>query len=164
MIFVTLGTQDKPFKRLIKSVERQIELGNIKEEVIVQAGCTKYKSKYDNMKIINYMPIEEFNKYLDNAKLIITHAGVGTILKALGKDKIVIAAARKKFYGEHVNDHQEQILNNFTQSGYILPLRSFRKLNEVIEEAKKFKPQKFESNNINFTNSLEEEINNLLTM
>ena len=74
MIFVTLGTQDKPFKRLIKAVEKQIELGNIKEHVIVQSGCTKYKSKQESMKIIDYMPIEEFNKYLEDARIIISQS------------------------------------------------------------------------------------------
>ena len=45
MIFVTLGTQDKSFNRLLEKVDRQIDLGNIKEKVIVQAGFTKYNSK-----------------------------------------------------------------------------------------------------------------------
>lgn len=162
MIFVTLGTQDKPFKRLIKAVEKQIMLGNIKEEVIVQAGCTNYKTKLENIKIVQYMSIEEFNKNLEKAKIVITHAGAGTIIQALEKNKKVIAAARKKVYGEHVNNHQEQILDNFSNSGYVLPLRSFRKLNEVIEQAKEFKPKKFESNNGKFIENIENEIEDLL--
>ena len=44
MILVTLGTQDKPFTRLLDAVLREIEKGNIKDEVIVQAGCTKYET------------------------------------------------------------------------------------------------------------------------
>ena len=48
MIFVVLGTQDKSFERLLKAIDEQIEMKNIKEKVIVQAGSTKYKSK--NMK------------------------------------------------------------------------------------------------------------------
>ena len=69
MILVTLGTQDKPFERLIKGVEKQIELGNIKDEVIVQAGCTKYKS--NKMKILKYITINDFNKLLEDADFII---------------------------------------------------------------------------------------------
>ena len=53
MIFVTVGTQDVPFDRLLKAVEKQIKNGNIKEEVIVQCGKTKFKSK--NMKFINFL-------------------------------------------------------------------------------------------------------------
>ena len=161
MIFVTLGTQDKPFKRLLNAVERQINLGNIKEEVIVQSGCTDYKS--DKMKIINYMNEEEFNKYLNEARIVVTHAGVGTIIKALEANKKVIAAARKSVFGEHVNNHQEQILDNFADKGYILSLKSFRKLNEVLDKIEEFKPEKFTSNNDKFCKNLEEKIEQILS-
>ena len=50
MILVVLGTQDKQFTRLLDDVSREIELGHIKDEVIVQAGQTKYSS--DKMQII----------------------------------------------------------------------------------------------------------------
>ena len=46
MVFVVLGTNDKGFPRLLNAIEHQIENGTIKEEVIVQAGKTKYHSKY----------------------------------------------------------------------------------------------------------------------
>ena len=52
MIFVTLGTQDKPFPRLIEAVEKQVQLGNIKEEVIVQSGSTKYSP--GRLRIVDY--------------------------------------------------------------------------------------------------------------
>jgi UDP-N-acetylglucosamine transferase subunit ALG13 len=74
MILVTLGTQDKPFPRLIEAVEKQIKLGNIKEEVIVQSGSTKYQSEL--LKVFDYIPIDEFNNLIEQASLIITHAGV----------------------------------------------------------------------------------------
>ena len=80
MILVTLGTQDKPFPRLLKEIERQIKKGNIKDDVIVQAGCTKFKSKY--MKIFDLMPMDEFDKLLKDCDLLITHGGVGTIVGA----------------------------------------------------------------------------------
>ncbi len=44
MILVSLGTQDRSFVRLLKAVEKQIRLGNIKEKVVVQAGETHYES------------------------------------------------------------------------------------------------------------------------
>ena len=69
----------------------------------------------------------------------------------------------KKVYGEHVNNHQEQILDNFYAKGYILPLKRFRKLDVVLEQVKDFKPEKFKSNTEEFCNCLEEEIENLLS-
>ncbi|MCF0124293.1 MAG: hypothetical protein HUJ68_00775 [Clostridia bacterium] len=160
MIFVTLGTQDKTFPRLIQAVERQVELGNIKEEVIVQSGSTNYES--DKIKIINFMSKEEHSKNLKDADLIITHAGAGTIIEALEMNKVVIAGARKKEFGEHVNNHQEQLLENFSQAGYVLALNDFNKLDEVIKCAKDFNPNKFKHNNENFNQKLLDEINFLL--
>lgn len=156
MILVTLGTQDKPFARLLEAVEKQINLGHIKDEVIVQAGCTKFKS--DKMKIFDYLAIDEFNKLMNDADIIITHGGVGTIIAGLKNNKKVIVAARLQKYGEHTNDHQLQILDNFGQEGYILPLENFEELDKVIEKAKSFKPKEFKSNTSEFVLNLKKEI------
>ena len=160
MIFVILGTQDKKFPRLLDALQKKIDEGKIskKEEIIVQAGSTKYESK--NMKIIDYMSVRKFEECIDRADLIICHAGVGTILTALKKGKKIIAAARLKQYGEHVNDHQLQILDNFTAEGYILALEDFDKIDLLIKQAKHFTPAKFKSNKRYFLRQLEKEINN----
>lgn len=159
MIFVILGTQDKKFPRLLEAIQKQIDNGKIskKEEIIVQSGSTKFESK--NMKIIDYMPINQFEEFIDRADLIICHAGVGTILTALQKGKKIIAAARLKEFGEHVNDHQTQILENFTKKKYILGLEDFEKLDELIEKSKTFEPAAFKSNKTYFLSQLEKEIN-----
>ena len=160
MILVTLGTQDKTFPRLIEAVEKQIELGNIKEEVIVQAGSTKYES--DKMKILDFIPLDEFNEIYKKASLIITHAGESNIIMGLEQGKKVIAAARLAKYGEHVNDHQLQILEGFANEDYILPLYDFDKLDEVLEKAKTFKVKEYKSNTENFLKQLENEVGKLL--
>ena len=157
MILVTLGTQDKPFERLIKAVEEQIELKNIKDEVIVQAGCTKYET--DKMKIIDYMPIKEFSSLLEKADFIITHAGVGSIIEGLKQGKKMIVVARKKEYGEHVNNHQEQILENFGSNGYIIPVYDTKKIEEALKKVEKFTPKEIKLNNNKFINMLENKIN-----
>lgn len=160
MILVTLGTQDKPFSRLIEAVEKQIELGNIKDEVIVQSGCTKYES--NKMKIIDYIPIKEFGDLLKKADFIITHAGVGSIIEGLKNNKKVIAVARKKEYGEHVNNHQEQILENFGEKGYIIPVYNLKDLYKGLEKLEGFKPKEFKGNNTIFLDKLKKEVENLL--
>jgi len=160
MILVTLGTQDKPFTRLIQAVEKQIELGNIQDEVIVQSGCTQYKS--DKMKIIDYLTIEEFQKLMKSADILITHGGVASIIEGLKNNKKVIAVARKQEYGEHVNNHQEQIIENFESQGYILGLKKLDELNKVLEEAKQFETKQYESNNQIFINKIKDEIELLI--
>lgn len=147
MILVTLGTQDKGFERLLKQVDEEIKKGNIKEKVVVQAGYTKYESS--NMEIFDLIPADEFDDLVSKARLIITHAGAGSILSAVKKGKVVIAAPRLKKYGEHTNDHQLQIAKEFADAGYILELRDFHKLDKLLEKSKTFKPKKFVSNTPN---------------
>ena len=108
MILVTLGTQDKSFTRLLDAIQKQIDLGNIKDKVIVQAGCTKYNSK--DMQILDLIPYDEFEKYIKECDLLITHGGVGSIITGLKNKKKVIAAARLAKYKEHTNDQQIQII------------------------------------------------------
>ena len=144
MILVTLGTQDKSFKRLLEAIDKQVELGNIKDKIVVQAGCTKYESK--NMEIFDLIPMEKFDDLIKSCDLLITHGGVGSIITGLKNDKKVIAAARLEKYKEHTNDHQLQIIENFSNDGYILGLDNFDELDKVLEKAKTFKPKKYVSN------------------
>ena len=157
LILITLGTQDKPFYRLLEAVQKQIDNKVINEKVIVQAGIScNFKSK--DMEIFDLIPIEEFDKLITECDILITHGGVGSIIAGIKNNKKVIAAARLKKYREHVNDHQLQIVENFTNSGYILSLDNFDYLGTVLEKAKKFKPKKFKSNTENFINLLKKEI------
>lgn len=157
MILVTLGTQDKPFRRLLEAVQKQIELGNITDKVIVQAGSTVFES--NKMEIFDYIPADQFANMMEEADLIITHGGVGTIIDGVKHGKPVVVGARLERYGEHTNDHQLQILENFSEEGYIIPLYDFEKLDEALKQAKTFKPKEMISNTPNFINLLREEIN-----
>lgn len=156
MILVVLGTQDKEFRRLLEAVDKEIEKGNIKDKVIVQAGQTKYESK--NMEIFDLIPAPEFDKLLDKADIVITHGGAGSILSAIKKGKKIIAAARLSKYKEHHNDHQRQIIKEFADQGYILELKDFNKLGKMLEKVKSFKPKKFVSNTNNMVKLLEDYI------
>lgn len=159
MILVALGTQDKSFKRLLEAVEKQIDKGNIREEVVVQAGHTKYESK--KMRIFDFIPTEDIKKLKEEARIIIAHAGVGTIIECLDRNKTIIVAPRLKVYGEHTNDHQLQILDKFAREGHIIPLYDFEKLDEALREAETFIPKKYISNNENFVKLVESHLNTL---
>lgn len=159
MILVTLGTQDKEFKRLLEQIDKEISKGTIKEEVIVQAGYTKYESP--NMKIFDFISREEYAKMIKDCSLLITHGGVGSILQALEYNKVVIAAPRLKKFKEHDNDHQLEIIEEFSSKKYILPLKDFNRLSKTLEKAKTFKPKKYESNTKNMVKLLEDYIDKL---
>ncbi len=158
MILVTLGTQDKPFTRLLEAVQKQIDNGNIKDEVVVQAGYTKFESK--DMKIYELIEYEKFDKLVKDCDILITHGGVASILNGIKNEKKVIAAARLKEFGEHTNDHQLQIISDFSKKGYLLALDDFDKLDEVLKQAKKFKQKKYVSNTENFIKHIENYIEN----
>lgn len=153
MILVTLGTQDKPFTRLLDAVLREIEKGNIKDEVIVQAGCTNYET--DKMKIFDLIPMEEFDTLMKKCDLLITHGGVGSIITGLKCNKKVIAVPRLAKYGEHVNDHQKQIIEKFSDNGNIIGIENLDDLGEALKKVKKFKPKKYKSNTNNMISLIE---------
>lgn len=153
MTLVTLGTQHQEFTRLLDYIENS----NLKGEIIVQAGYTKYESK--RMKIFDFISYDEMEKYIDKSDLVITHAGTGSIVMPLKKDKKVIACARLSKFGEHVDDHQVELVDVFYSEGYILKIDEDTSLNEVLKNIKNFKPKKFVSNTNRFIENLEQEIN-----
>ena len=159
MIFVTLGTQDKPFVRLLEAVNKAVTDGIIKDEVIVQAGCTKYLS--DKMKLFDLIDRDKFDEYIEKCDLLITHGGVGSIIAGLKKGKKVISVARLAKFKEHVNDHQKQIIQSFDELGYIVGCTNETiKIGELIEKAKKLKPKKYVSNNKKMIKLVEDFIDN----
>ena len=142
MILVMLGTQNNDFHRLLDEIEKNIENGNINEEVVVQAGFTKYKS--DKMKIFSLTSKENLENLIKQADLIITHAGVGSIEMALEQNKKVIAIPRLKKFGEHVNDHQKDIEKKLDEKGCLIGIDDVSKLGIALKKVKKFIPKKYE--------------------
>lgn len=104
MIFVTVGTHEQPFNRLIKEVDRLKKEGIITDEVFIQTGFSTYEPQYCDWKnIISYPEMED---YMNHADIIITHGGPATFMGAIAKGKKPIVVPRQEKFGEHVNDHQ----------------------------------------------------------
>ena len=118
MIFIILGTQKFQLKRLLNEIEVLIKKGILKDEVIAQTGFTDFSS--DNIKCYDYLDKKDFDKYISEADLIITHSGVGSIITAISYNKPVIVYPRLKKYKEHVDDHQKDIANAFEKKGFVL--------------------------------------------
>ena len=158
MVFVTLGTQDKSFVRLLEKIDSAIDEGIITDKVIVQAGYTKYESK--NMEIFDLLDRDEFADYIKKCDVLITHGGVGSIIAGLKNNKKVIAVPRLAKYKEHVNDHQIQIIENFNDHGYIIGLDENIDFKDAFNRLKKFTPNKYKSNTENMIKLVEDVINN----
>ena len=129
MILVLLGTQNNSFYRLLEEVQKCIDEDIIKDKVIVQAGSTKFESK--DMEVFNLIEQDKFNILMEQADTIITHGGVGSIVTAVKLGKKVIAVPRLKQYGEHVNDHQIQIVETFSNQGFIKGIKDVSELIEI---------------------------------
>ena len=143
MILVTLGTNDKKFTRLLDAVEQSIHEGAITGKEVVQAGFTEYESS--DMEVIAYIDQQKFAEYMNQADLIITHGGVGTIMTALREKKKILAAARLAKYHEHVNDHQTQLLESFEQAGYLIYMRDLTDIRPYLKQAETFEPKPYVS-------------------
>jgi UDP-N-acetylglucosamine transferase subunit ALG13 len=102
MIFITTGTQE-PFDRLIKAIDEIApEISNFR--IVAQVTSTTYTAK--NIKLVGFLDPQEFKVLFSQASLIISHAGMGTILSALENDKPIIVMPRLLKYREHRNEHQ----------------------------------------------------------
>ena len=190
MIFVSLGTQDKPFNRIIdyilKLKEEIKELEDI--EIVFQIGQTKLseeeknkieklnektnekkvsekinkekiKDKEDrNITVFNMLKPEDMKKYIINANIVITHAGVGTIMECIEHNKDIIVLPRKEENGEHVNNHQEEIAFEMEKNGLLYKVDTYEKMQEIVIELIKNsnnkKEKKYISNNEKFNDML----------
>ncbi len=104
MIFVTVGTHEQQFNRLIEEVDRLKGEGIIEDEVIMQTGFSTYEPQY--CKWSKLIPYKEMQKNIEEARIVITHGGPASFIAPLQIGKIPIVVPRQKSYDEHVNDHQ----------------------------------------------------------
>ena len=144
MVLVLLGTQNNSFHRLLEEVQKNIDNGNIKDEVVVQKGYTKFESP--DMKIYDQVPVEKMKELVKQADLVITHGGVGSIITAIEQGKKVIAVPRLKKYKEHVNDHQLDIINSFNDAEYIIGIHDVSELSEALKKVRNMVPRKYVAN------------------
>lgn len=132
MIFVTVGTHEQPFNRLIKAVDELKRDGIITEDVIMQTGFSTYEPKY--CKWSKLIPYQDMEKNVKNAHIVITHGGPASFIMPLQIGKTPIVVPRQYKFGEHVNDHQVEFARNVAERmGTIIPVEDISTLGEVIK-------------------------------
>ena len=104
MIFVTVGTHEQPFNRLIKCIDYLKKDGKINEEVIIQTGYSTYIPQYCVWQKL--YPYQEMLELVKQARIVVTHGGPSSFIMPLQIGKIPIVVPRKHEFNEHVNDHQ----------------------------------------------------------
>lgn len=103
----------------------------------------------------------EYEKYVEQADVIISHAGTGSVIPPLKKGKKVIVFPRRECYGEHLDDHQLELANIFTQNGYTLCATNKAELQNCLSNIKNFVPRPFESNTRNMNKLIIDFIENV---
>ena len=155
MVLVTVGTQKQQFNRFFELIKKSKELK--KEEIIAQIGYTKFES--ERIHTFDFIPLDEMDKYIDEADLVITHGGVGTIFSALKKNKKVIAIPRLEKYGEHINDHQIEICEELEKEGYILYYKDgIDSLDKLIKKIKNINLKQYDTSYRGYLDILRKEI------
>ena len=133
MIFVTVGTHHQPFGRLLDG------LGALPgESLVVQHGCGPAPPAVAYA--VAFMPFDEMLRYFESCELVITHAGVGSIVAATRAGHVPIVVPRLKRFGEHVDDHQEQLTRALVASGKVVPVWDIRLLAEAAASAPPRRP------------------------
>ena len=110
MIFVTVGTHEQPFNRLVKAVDELKKDGVIVEKVIIQTGYSTYEPKYCQWS--NLIPYQQMIKNVKEAHIVITHGGPASFIMPLQIGKTPIVVPRQHKYEEHVNNHQVEFTRN----------------------------------------------------
>lgn len=131
LIFVTVGTHEQPFDRLIEAVDLLKEAGWIQDDVVMQTGACTYAPCFCVWR--RMFSYDEMQKYMNEARLIITHGGPASFMMALQRGKMPIVVPRQARYGEHVNNHQVEFVRRLADHmGMIIPVYEMEDLKEKI--------------------------------
>ena len=142
MIFLTVGNWHKGFNRLVKAVDDLKGCHAITEEIIAQIGPGSYKPKY--FTAMAFCSTDDFVSNIKAARVVITHAGIGTISQAAKLKKPVIVVPRKASLGEHFDDHQFSTAKVLETEGKVLVAYEISELPDKLDQAKNFVPTKGE--------------------
>ena len=138
MIYVTLGTQKFEFNRVLEYIDNAIETGIIQQEVCVQAGYSSYNAK--NFKVQKFIEKDEVEKLIDKSSFIISHGGSGSMIDALRIKKKMIIIPRDEKYGEHIDNHQFELVDKFSEKGLILKANTQDEFFQQLKNIEKFEP------------------------
>lgn len=157
MIFVTVGTHEQPFNRLIEYIDNLKRVSVIKEDVVIQTGYSTYEPKYCEWEKI--LPYKQMEQNIADAHIVITHGGPASFIMPLQIGKIPIVVPRQHQFGEHVNDHQVDFAKAVSQRmGTIIPIIDINELQDKLlnyDDIVASMPVGINSNNAEFNCQLE---------
>lgn len=131
MIFVTVGTHEQPFNRLVQKMDELKKNGTIQEDVIIQTGFSTYEPQYCQWSKL--IPYQQMIKNVEEARIVITHGGPASFIMPLQIGKTPIVVPRQHKFGEHVNNHQVEFARNVEKRmGTIIDVEDVETLGDII--------------------------------
>jgi len=138
-VFVSVGTHNQQFNRLLEEIDRLVGEGLLKDSVFAQTGNSSYKPK--NFPFKKFITGKKYTQEFEKAKIVVSHGGAGTIINALEKQKPLIIVPRQKQFGEHTNNHQLDLAKALEAEGKAIAVVDEKQLKNALEKAKNFKPK-----------------------
>lgn len=131
MIFVTVGTHEQPFNRLIEYIDNMKKNGLIDEEVVMQTGYSTYEPRYCKwQKLFSY---QDMLSFINEARIVVTHGGPSSFIMPLQIGKIPVVVPRQKQFNEHINDHQVDFCREVAKrQGTIITVTDIQALGDTI--------------------------------
>jgi UDP-N-acetylglucosamine transferase subunit ALG13 len=128
VIFVTVGTNEAPFDRLVHAVSGLVH----DEEVVVQHGASAVRP--EGATCIGFLPFDEMVELVRRARVVVTHAGVGSIMVALSQGKRPVVVPRLSRFGEAVDDHQVPFGQRLSGRGLVTLVEDLSQLPSAIDD------------------------------
>lgn len=154
MVFVTVGTHEQQFNRLVKAVDEFKAKGTIAEPVYIQTGYSTFEPVHCNYS--KFVPFRQMKDYMKCADVVITHGGPSSFIEAMASGKVPVVVPRREDLGEHVNDHQADFVRIVAdRQGGIVPVYDVAELPQAIELARELSCDvNFKSHNLEFCKEL----------
>lgn len=143
MILIVLGTQKFQLNRLLEKMDELVADGTITQEVYAQIGYSDYIPQH--YEFTQFMDKDLFEQKISECEILVAHSGVGTIISGLNHRKPVIVFPRLVKYNEHVDDHQLEIAQSFSEQNFVLTCDTADKLADMIDKASHHKFSEYKS-------------------
>lgn len=131
MIFVTVGTHEQPFDRLVRAVDELKAAGRITDEVFIQTGYCRYRPIHCRGEA--FLSFTRLREAIAAAAVVITHGGTGSIMLALHQGQTPLVMPRRRVHGEHIDDHQVLFCRKLAGEGRIAAVYEVEELGPALD-------------------------------
>jgi UDP-N-acetylglucosamine transferase subunit ALG13 len=133
LVFLTVGTDHHRFDRVVHWFDAWLE-GGAADRVrsLVQHGASVPSAHAPSRDFLTY---EQMDEAIQEAAVIISHAGPGTIMLAAEAGKVPIVVPRVHALREHVDDHQVLFAQRLREERTIVLADSESKFRQFADRA-----------------------------